>query len=289
MSKSGATWRRFQLLVPVAQAAQAAALLENATGCASAAQIGRTHAAVSVYTRARGAARARAHLTTALIRARRRALFERIELSEASIAEDAWGSSWKRFFQPCRVARRLYVLPAWHRDFKAPRGSRQLFIDPGMAFGTGQHATTQLAIRLALEATKAASTVLDIGCGSGIVGIAVALAGAHVYASDVDPIAVEATKKNFDANGLRPHALRRHRGVPRSFPQDDVIIANITARVLAPMARTFAAKLTPRGRLILSGYAERSRRTIEAAMAAAGLHVREQRSEGEWLAQVYGR
>ncbi|MDQ6780967.1 MAG: 50S ribosomal protein L11 methyltransferase [Candidatus Eremiobacteraeota bacterium] len=289
MSKSGATWRRFQLLVPVEQASQAAALLENATGCASATEIGRSDAAVSVYAPARGASRARAHVVTALARARRRALFERIELREESIAEDAWSSSWKRFFRPARVADRLYVVPTWRRDFEAPRGAAQLFIDPGMAFGTGQHATTRLAIKLSLDATKCGSIVLDIGCGSGIVGIAAALAGAAVHASDADSIAVAAAKMNFDANGLRPQALRRYRGVPPSFPRADVIIANITARVLAPMAQTLAAKLKPRGRLILSGYAERSRRSVEAAMAVAGLRVREQRSDGGWIAQVYSR
>lgn len=289
MSKSGATWRRFQLLVPLAQAAQATALLETATGCASAAEIGRTHAAVSVYTPARSAARARKNLTTALARARRNALIARVELREESLAEDAWGSSWKRFFRPARVADRLYVVPAWQRDFKAPRGSTQLFIDPGMAFGTGQHATTQLAIKLTLEAAERRSTVLDVGCGSGIVGIAAALAGAAVYASDTDPIAVAAAKKNFSANDVTPRALRRYRGVPPAFPRADVIIANITARVLVPMAQVLAAKLKPRGRLILSGYAERSRGDIERAMAAAGLRVRAQRNDGEWIAQVFSR
>lgn len=289
MTKRGATWRRFQLLVPLAQAAQAAALLETATGYASAAEIGRTHAAVSVYAPARSTVRARKNLTMALARARGAALLARVELREASIAEETWGSSWKRFFRPARVADRLYVVPAWQRGFKTPRGTKQLFIDPGMAFGTGQHATTQLAIKLAVGAAKRRSTVLDIGCGSGIVGIAAALAGAAVYASDTDPIAVAAAKKNFNANDITPRALRRYRGVPPAFPRADVIIANITARVLVPLARILAGKLKPHGRLILSGYAERSRASIERAMAAAGLRLRAQRNDGEWIAQVFSR
>ena len=129
--------------------------------------------------------------------------------------------------------------------------------------------------------------MLDIGCGSGILGIAAAQRGAKVYACDVDPIAVAATRENFHANGLRASAVTRAAGVPRGFPRAPLIAANITADVLAPLGRAFASRLTPGGALVTSGVTRRGRALVLNAFADAGLRLVEERRSGEWLSHVH--
>jgi len=186
----------------------------------------------------------------------------------ADVPDGSWATSWKKHYAPVHIAPKLFIVPTWDRTFKAPNGCRVLRLDPGMAFGTGQHASTQLAVNLMLPYVRHGAIVLDIGCGSGILALAAAGAGARVYASDPDPIAIEATRDNFKANKLTPSRLVRAHGVPASFPRADLIVANITAPILGRLAPAFASKLRAGGVLVTSGFvksaAPRVRRTLEA-------------------------
>ncbi len=200
-----------------------------------------------------------------LASARRGGLITQVQVEEADDRDQAWASQWKKHYEPFRIADKLYIAPAWNRTFKSHRGSRVVRLDPGQAFGTGRHATTKLALQLLLPRVRRGMIVLDIGCGSGILGIAAAKYGAHVYASDTDPLAIRATQDNFATNKLSAAAIHKGRGVPVSFPCADLIVANITAGVLTPMAAALARKLLPGGELITSGIAkERSERVLKA-------------------------
>jgi ribosomal protein L11 methyltransferase len=202
-----------------------------------------------------------------LVSARRRGLIAQVEVGEADARDEAWASQWKKHYKPFRIADKLYIAPAWNRTFKSPRGSQVVRLDPGQAFGTGRHATTKLALQLLLPRVRRGMVVLDIGCGSGILGIAAAKCGAHVYASDTDPLAIRATRDNFATNDLSAAAIHKGRGVPAPFPRADLIVANITARVLTPLAAALARKLLPGGVLITSGIDKKSGERVLKALA----------------------
>jgi ribosomal protein L11 methyltransferase len=153
-----------------------------------------------------------------------------------------------------------------------------------MAFGTGLHPTTRMALRLLLDRVARGDVVLDIGCGSGILGIAAALRGTLVYASDSDEIAVNATRANFAANGLRARRILHASDVPASFPQAHTIVANMTGRVLARLAPSLASKLVLGGSLITSGVVAGGKDELLAALAQAGLKRETVLTQGEWFA-----
>jgi ribosomal protein L11 methyltransferase len=234
---------------------------------------------------AHGKARcARTKLRAALQAARLRGVIDGARLEEEVVDDEAWAHAWKRFYQPFEIVRGLFIVPSWNESFRAPRDAGVLRLDPGMAFGTGQHPSTRLAIELAQRHLQANNTMLDIGCGSGIVGLVAALRGMRVYASDSDSIAVNAARKNFAHNHLRAEEIVKARDVPARFPQAELVIANITARVLERLATQLDAKLKPAGILITSGVVEAGKDRLLQALEDAELeHVASARS-AEWLA-----
>jgi ribosomal protein L11 methyltransferase len=215
--------------------------------------------------------------------------------------EEEWAEAWKRFFGVERVGRRLVVCPTWI-DY-APRAEEVVIrLDPGMAFGTGQHPTTRLCLE-ALEsrlrpgqevARRAPARVLDLGTGSGILAIAAALLGpARVIALDVDPVAVGAARQNVAANGVegRVQVLEGSLGAAGLLPggdapRFDVILANISSAGIAEMAPALACALAPGGTLIASGIGDASVGVCRGALEKAGLSVLEQASRDGWCALI---
>ncbi|MDQ2818609.1 MAG: 50S ribosomal protein L11 methyltransferase [Candidatus Eremiobacteraeota bacterium] len=285
-------WRRYALVVDKADAETAAALLGTTCGVATSAAEracedgNATAVRVCAYVPLARADRCARELRERLRALRQSGMFCNARLRRTTVVDRDWATSWKRFFRPFEVAAGLYVVPSWETEFSLPAGARRLLLDPGMAFGTGQHATTKMALALSLPHVSG-KVVLDIGCGSGILGIGAALRGARVYASDNDPIAVAATRFNYDRNGLEPKAVRRAAGVPCAFPHADVIMANITGEVLAGLAQSFAQRLRAGGIIVTSGLTRRTSRMLLAAFAAAGLRPLSRRAAGEWLAYVH--
>ena len=290
-------WRRLTLRVGAADVEQASALLTAATGAqtsveeiaprggfGSDAERRPSHFRVAAYVSGTRAGRAESALRTALARARRLRLLKAARTSMATVRDEDWATGWKRYYKPLRVAHDAFVVPSWRRDFKPPRGARAIVLDPGMAFGTGQHATTKMALDLLLERDRPGAIVIDLGCGSGILGIAAAQRGARVYACDVDPIAVAATRENFRANEVRAAAIRRASGMPKTFPRAAVVVANITADVLEPLAPALVAALRKGGSLVTSGVTRRGRRAVLDAFARRGLRLDVERKSGEWFA-----
>jgi ribosomal protein L11 methyltransferase len=277
-------WRRLTLRVDACDVEAASALLATATGAQVSVE---NDALVSAYVPQSRAASATRALSSALGRARRQGLLRLARRSSAIVRDEDWATSWKRFYRPSKLADGLYVVPSWHSGFRPPRGARTIQLDPGMAFGTGQHATTKMALQLLLPRVRASQPMLDIGCGSGILGMAAAQRGAKVFACDVDPIAVSAARDNFRVNGLRAAAVRRATGVPDSFPRAPLIAANITADVLAPLAVAFAKNLTREGAIVTSGVTKRGRTLMLNAFSDAKLRLVDERKSGEWLSFVH--
>lgn len=170
------------------------------------------------------------------------------------ILEDKdWERSWMDGFKPMRFGRRLWICPSWWEP-PAPPEAVTLMLDPGLAFGSGTHNTTAMCLRWLDRADLSGKTVIDYGCGSGVLAIAAVLLGAaRVHGVDNDPQAILATRENARRNALAPEMLRAW--LPEEVPslQADILLANILAEPLRQLAPRFASLLRPGGALVLSG------------------------------------
>lgn len=199
---------------------------------------------------------------------------------------DRWADEWKRFFKPIHVGR-LWVRPSWERVEPGP-GEVVLTLDPGRAFGSGLHETTQLVLYEVERGIEGGERVLDVGCGSGILGIAALLLGAsRVTALDVDPAAAEVTLENAQVNGVEARVVASTRPVDEERERYPWVLANIEARVLVPLASAIAATVAPGGTLVLSGILVGQEDEVRAAYA--GLAEVARPRKGEWVALVLRR
>jgi ribosomal protein L11 methyltransferase len=182
----------------------------------------------------------------------RDALGDRALQATVTVVDDQdWERAWMDQFQPMRFGRRLWICPHWHTPPKPQDVT--VMLDPGLAFGTGTHATTALCLEWLDAQDLHGKTVIDYGCGSGILAIAAAKLGArHIWAVDHDPQALTATGNNAAANGVESR-ISLHE--PGALPQvtADVLLANILAGPLLELAPRFARLLRPGGNLVLSG------------------------------------
>ena len=206
----------------------------------------------------------------------------------ASPLDPEWKERWKRWFKGFVVSPRLGVRPPWEAD---PAGldadATVVVIEPGLAFGTGQHETTHLCLdafdRIARQG-RSPGRVLDVGCGTGILAITAArLWGAQVVGVDVDEVAVRCARGNLPINGvsdlvdLSPTPLAR---VPDRYP---LVVANIIAPVLLALADDLVAHVAPGGELLLSGILETQLAEVEARYEALGARRTEVAQRGEWM------
>jgi len=201
-----------------------------------------------------------------------------------SIEDDNWAESWKSAFPPLRIGKRFLIVPTWV-DVTPQPSEILLRLDPGMAFGTGQHATTRLSLELLELAMEGGERVADIGTGSGVLAIAAAKLGAsHIDAVDVDPTVLPIAKRNFETNGVASIIrLLRGDGLLALEGEYDLILANILAKVILPMIPDFRRYLRPRGRLILSGISTAEVSQIEGALEANVLQIAETRQQESWV------
>ena len=212
----------------------------------------------------------------------------RRDVSMRTVDEEDWAESWKEHFHVERFGARIVVVPSW-RQYERREHDVVMTLDPGMAFGTGQHETTRMCLEALERAVRAGARVLDVGCGSGILSIAAAKLGAReVLAVDVDANCVRITGENARANGVEDVVRVGEGSAGAPWPFDtpaegfDVVVANIIARVIVELAPALVGALTADGRLIASGIiGEREAETV-AALEAAGARVDVARAMGEW-------
>lgn len=217
-----------------------------------------------------------------------------------TLHEEDWAHAWKKFYKPLRVGRRVVLKPSWE-EFTPQADDLVVELDPGMAFGTGLHPTTRLCIAALEEVVQGGDSVLDVGCGSGVLAIVAHKLGAtRLLAADIDPIAVEVTEENAALNGVPTGpggALDVRLGsVPAGMAgQFRVLVANILAEVIAklfdaeygypPLAEPLAAG----GVMILSGILDERAPIVEAAAQRHGFAVVNRYAEGDWVALVLRR
>jgi len=210
-----------------------------------------------------------------------------------SVAEQDWAEVWKREYQPLAIGRRLMVIPSW----TAPDPGQRLVVrlEPGMAFGTGAHPTTRHCLELIEQTLRPGDTVLDLGCGSGILAIAAVRLGAErVLALDSDPLAVELARLNVQRNGVDEQV----EVALGSFPADrpalidpvDLLVANLHSDTLVDMLQAgLKAWVRPAGRLLLSGLLEIDLTNLRVAGKQAELRELEVRATDDWRTVLFER
>ena len=209
------------------------------------------------------------------------------ELRERRVSRSEWESSWKEFFHVLRVGERIVVCPTW-REYDAKPDEVVVYLDPGMAFGTGHHPTTRMCLEIMESSITPGDRVLDLGCGSGILSIAAVKLGAErVVGFEIDPVAVKAGRANVALNGadgaieMVYGTLPSPRAPAGSF---DYVVANISARVVTDMAARLVECMAPGGRLLVSGVIEKHLDGVADALGAEGVTVERREIDGDWVA-----
>ena len=222
---------------------------------------------------------------------------EFLDLGECTIEESQtedvdWINNWKKYFHQFYVDD-ILIIPSWEKVKPEDEDKMIIHIDPGTAFGTGMHETTQLCIRQLRKYVTEESKILDVGCGSGILGmLALKFGAAYSVGTDLDPCAIDATYENMEENGISKDRYEVMIGNIIDDPaiQDkvgyeayDIVVANILADVLVPLTPVIVNQLKPGGIYITSGIIDDKETTVVEAVKKAGLEVLEVTYQGEWV------
>ena len=224
-------------------------------------------------------------------------LREFMDIGEGSVSVDEtedidWINNWKQFFHQFTIDD-LLIIPSWEEVKPEDADKKILHIDPGTAFGTGMHETTQLCIRQIWKYLTSETVMLDVGTGSGILGIVALMYGAKkVVGTDLDPCAVPAVEENLQVNQIPPEKFDMMIGniITEKEVQDkvgyecyDIVVANILADVLVPLTPVILNQLKPGGIYITSGIIDDKEQTVRDAVEKAGLEILEVTYQGEWV------
>lgn len=238
------------------------------------------------------------------------------QVETRALPETNWEEAWKQFFHPRRVGEHWVVRPTWE-EFDAGPADRVIVLDPGQAFGTGDHPTTRMCLELMEPLDLEGRPVADVGCGSGILAVGACMMGAEpVEAVDIDPIAVEVAKENAARNGvsflaLAGDGLSAFRGEEASLegvPQDetpleglrtdparpsdrqyDLILSNIISATLVRIAADIALAVAPGGAWIVSGIIESNWPDVREVAGKVGFLLMDERHEDGWVAARFSR
>ena len=218
-----------------------------------------------------------------------------VVISSAVVPPVDWQNKWKEGFTSKPIGQHLWLRSYWD-EAPVPKGRSTVTVSPGMAFGTGDHATTEMVLEWLDKYLQPGESVLDLGCGSGILGIAALKLGAsHVVGVDIDEVCVNAVREHWRINNIvgtqfafylgdvlhdekLQHVLRQE--------QAGLVVANITADVLTELADSVSGLLIPGGRFICSGILDRYDDTVAQALDKAGMIVKDRRKMGEWVSYV---
>ncbi len=204
-----------------------------------------------------------------------------------TVAEEDWAEAWKAHYKPIRLGKRTLIRPLWVEVDPQP-DDIVLALDPGMAFGTGTHPTTQLCLEALEWMVSPPLDVLDLGCGSGILSIAAAKLGANkILALDIDPIAVKVTQENAAQNGVAERIIAQQgnlESVITSARRFDLVVVNILAKIIIAMCdQNLGDTVRPGGRAIFSGIIEEQADEVEAALRKTGLEPVQRQQQGDWI------
>lgn len=211
-----------------------------------------------------------------------------LETARREVDGDDWIDIWKKHFRPLHIGERVVVCPEWI-EYAPKEGEAVVRLDSNMAFGTGEHETTAMCLELLQQYLRPGDTVVDVGCGSGILGIAALLMGAgFAYMTDIDYVAVQSAAHNAALNGVGGRAkIALSDLLEDADVRGQVMTANITADILCRLAGSIPKNLCPGGALILSGIIAPKLAQVIAAYEGVGLHIEKQLQRGEWYALAF--
>lgn len=214
-----------------------------------------------------------------------------LEVSLQNLQEEDWEESWKQYYQPIPIGEKLLIVPQWLSP-ENPEHRIPVVLDPGMIFGTGAHASTQMCLRALEQTIHGGERVIDLGSGSGILSIAALLLGAQEATGvDIDPKAEDIARENAALNGLTAPRFRAVTGnvigdkaMMESLSEGgyDVVLANIVADVIIPLSAVVPHFLRPDGVFICSGILNTRLPEVERAIEAAGLTITQREMQEDW-------
>ncbi len=213
------------------------------------------------------------------------------EIRISKLRRQDWAESWKKFFKTIRIEKKLLIKPSWSKE-KPVKGQAVVTLDPGLSFGTGQHPTTSYCLQKLVEAHRPGVSLLDIGCGSGILAISAAKLGyAPVEAFDFDPVAVRVAQANLRRNRVEQKVRCRRQDLTKapleSRKKFDVICANLMADLLISQAQRILNRLPPNGRLILAGILESQFGEVQQTFEKNGMQLVDTKIEREWQSGLF--
>ncbi len=211
--------------------------------------------------------------------------FGTLETAKREVDGDLWRTQWKEHFKPIHI-NKVVIVPEWIKYEKA-QDEQVVLLDSNMAFGTGEHETTSMCVEFLTKYVSCADTVLDVGCGSGILGITASKLGAkEVIMTDIDECAIVATEHNMKLNGVKNGKVMLKNLLDDNTVKGDVIVCNIMAEVLIAFAPYIGGNLKKNGVIILSGILVERLSAVKEAYIKAGFSFVEEKIKGEWSALV---
>lgn len=203
----------------------------------------------------------------------------------ADVRQADWANVWKQYYHPLRVSRFLTIVPKWEHYTPQQAGELQLTLDPGMAFGTGTHPTTQLMLSLLESVIRGGETMIDVGTGSGILAIAAERLGVgDILATDVDEIAVRNAEANIKLNPVSHITVAANDLLKGITLSADLIVANILAEVLVPLIPQVRPRLKAHGHFLLAGIIADKATLIIRTLEDNGFSIAQRREAGGWVA-----
>ena len=209
-----------------------------------------------------------------------------LETVKREVDGDDWIEIWRKHYRPMQFGR-VWVCPEWI-EHEVSEGEVEVRIDSNMAFGTGEHETTSMCIELIQDYLKPTDVIIDVGCGSGILGIAALKLGANkAILTDIDYVAVKSANHNCELNGVSERAVVAHSNLlDDTSVVGDLVVANITADVLKILSRSILKNVKPSGVLIMSGIIRSRYDEVLATYSELGFELKEKREKGEWIAMA---
>ncbi|MDQ2986307.1 MAG: 50S ribosomal protein L11 methyltransferase [Armatimonadota bacterium] len=203
-----------------------------------------------------------------------------------AVPEEDWSESWKQFFKPREIGTRFVIKPTWEEI--EPTERMVIELDPGQAFGTGEHATTQLCLCMLEEAVESGDVVIDVGCGSGILSIAAVKLGAKVHATEIDAPAAAVAAENAKRNAAHMEIAVADQ-IPESFPQADIVVSNIVSATIIRLCENIGSHVKAGGTWIASGIIPANLTDVIAAAETQGFKEAARREDGGWVSIVFRR
>lgn len=207
------------------------------------------------------------------------------ELTINRVKEEDWETSWKKYYKPVNISKQITIVPTWHEYKPQTTNEKLIYLDPGMAFGTGTHPTTKLSIKALEKYIQNSDEVIDVGCGSGILSIASCLLGAKkVFAFDIDEVAVKSTQLNSQINGVNEQINISQNNLLQDIDRNaDLIVANILAEIIVDLIDDAWKSLKKGGHFITSGIIQKKKDLVRNALIKKGFAIVEIEEMDDWV------